>query len=111
MTVILFAGFITAPAVQGGQIPSSVGQLQRVLCGFLKELNLGASIITLPIQIAAMDSLLEMYPVKKPSSKQVVDVIKGWLRTQLPHTWGRSLNDEFERCFCNNNARMIIKPS
>ena len=74
---------------------SSIGQLQRVLTAILKESSTKA--IPLPVQLAALDSLLEICPLhNNPSSGQIVGVVRVWLQAQMLHPWGRVLTNEFE---------------
>ena len=55
--------------------------------------------IILPIQLAALDSLMEMCPVGNPSSDtaSVVGVIGEWLKVQMQHPWGHVLDEQLKQ--------------
>lgn len=90
-------GFISPCGNQEDPSSSSLGQLQRVLTALLKESD--SKKFSLPVQLAAVDSLLEMCPMSHPSSQLVVGVVKAWLDKQMCHPWGCVLYNEFNHRF------------
>lgn len=92
-------GFICRVGPHDDPAPSSIGQLQRVLVAVLKESCTHTKSIILPIQLAALDSLMEMCPVGSPSDStaSVVGVVKEWLKVQMQHPWGHVLNEQLEQ--------------
>jgi hypothetical protein len=61
----------------------------------LKELS--DQPIPLSIQLAALDSLLEVCPMDDPSSAApIVGVARVWLNAQMKHPWGHVLSRELK---------------
>ena len=87
-------GFISSWGIQEDPTSSSLEQLQRVLIALVKES--AAKKVSFLIQLAAVDSLLEMCPINNRSYIQVIDVVKEWLRTQMSHPHGHVLGREFD---------------
>ncbi len=83
---------------------SSIGQLQRVLMALLKESS--TRHIPLLIQLASLDSLLEICPVDNPSSAPVVAAVRMWLGKQMQHPWGPVLRQELEHKLALKTSEM-----
>lgn len=77
---------------------TSTDQLRRVMLALLNEAP-SSSRITLPMQLATIDSLMEMTPPKDASRLQIVGVVKAWLRNQESCQWFYPLQTELHQRF------------
>ena len=87
----LFLGFISQQGLTHDPVSSSVGQLQRVFVTLLNK----SDKISFPVQLAAVDSLLELCPPANPRTQELVGVIKAWLKRQSGKPHGAVLCNEF----------------
>ena len=87
----LFLGFISQQGLTHDPVSSSVGQLQRVFIALLNK----SDKISFPVQLAAVDSLLELCPPANPRMQELVGVIKAWLKRQSGKPHGAVLCNEF----------------
>ena len=91
---IACAGFISKLGLEQSPPSPSISQLQGLLSAVLKEAT--TRHITLPIQLAALDSLLEASPLDRPSSEPMLGVVRAWLQAQRHHPWGQVLSTDIE---------------
>ena len=85
-----FAGFISQQGLTHDPASSSVGQLQRVFIALLNK----SDKISFPVQLAAVDSLLELCPPANPRTQELVGVVKAWLKRQSGKPHGAVLCNE-----------------
>ena len=88
---LLSSGFISQQGLSHDLSSSSLGQLQRVLVALLNK----SDQISFPIQLAAVDSLLELCPQGHPRSQELVGVVRAWLKKQAGKPHERFLFQEF----------------
>ena len=86
-----FVGFISQQGLTHDPASSSVGQLQRVFIALLNK----SDKISFPVQLAAVDSLLELCPPANPRTQELVGVVKAWLKCQSGKPHGPVLCNEF----------------
>ena len=89
--LFISAGFISQQGLSQDVESSSVGQLQRVLVALLNK----SDQISFPIQLAAVDSLLDLCPPSHPLRQELLSVVRVWLKQQCGKPHGKSLVQEF----------------
>ena len=85
------AGFIAQQGLSRDVESSSVGQLQRVLVALLNK----SDQVSFPIQLAAVDSLLDLCPPSHPLRQELLGVVRAWLKQQCEKPHGIYLVQEF----------------
>lgn len=91
MFLLFPVGFISQQGLSHDTESSSVGQLQRVLMALLNK----SDMVSFPVQLAAVDSLLELCPPSHPRTLEVVGVVRAWLKQQSGKPHGNVLCQEF----------------
>lgn len=84
-------GFIAQPGLSQDVESSSIGQLQRVLVALLNK----SDQVSFPIQLAAVDSLLDLSPPNHPRRQELLGVVRAWLKQQCGKPHGIFLVQEF----------------